>query len=294
MIMEPRGEFSYFRKLPAELRIEVWRHHFMNKPRVHGIISSLVPTHGVTTRRVSLQVRTIGPNSEDTLIDSEAHAVVSGVSSSYGKSAKLAIFGWLPTVRVIREPLLRGRLACGRGNGETFGRLERTTYRYATIPGADKPLRVSWKADLVYIAPMYHGNPFMVLEESDWARHVRHLAFHPRMANTDSDPSYLGEMFHPQNLLNMHGLEELEEVLLVVQPLKGTEAVWKKMKRDEFGFVNFNALEDWGMTELVDTRAIEKGDYRVFLEWLRLLLQIAETWRWTLCVMTVVNVKRLR
>ncbi|KAI1498410.1 hypothetical protein F5X99DRAFT_412138 [Biscogniauxia marginata] len=202
----PLTEFHYFKQLPPEIRLEIWKHHLWTVlgPRVHRI-TSINRLHNGYYLHLSFTInsfakRTISPN--DMNITRECQTAAR----------------WVELARGAEEPVLADIINNARSlySELPLPSLDRGLELFAALA---RPTRINWAEDVLYLKLPNVRNPFDFLlnpqEPRPWIGKVQRLALY---LNARSITQFRPRVGHPIGGLDERAVpfESLRELTLII------------------------------------------------------------------------------
>ncbi|RYP21515.1 hypothetical protein DL765_002151 [Monosporascus sp. GIB2] len=236
--MESISTFKHFPNLPPEVRDAIWETYYQTK-LVHIVHPdpNRPPRHKkdpnfLKTTSVDIATKKIITGKEPTLLINHEATDVARRLNLTGPDGPMERINFSC---VLADPRLMGNQFSRELH---YSKTQRRAWRKATVPS-----RINWATDLLCVAPMTNFQdsdemPFYSLTRLQPYPKLKRLAIlAPGVPNPNNKRSlflsFRGDEFYRKVLTS---LASLEEIYIVYQPPRAVPA---KLKRDEFGFVEW-------------------------------------------------------
>ncbi|KAI1631034.1 hypothetical protein F4809DRAFT_646810 [Biscogniauxia mediterranea] len=223
--------FHYFNKLPVELRLQIWEHHFSRLRRIHVVHAESRQPESLGRRWFSLDSSEVRlPRDLPLNINHEAWAVA--------------------MARERRTEVLHLARDMTIGSCEERGGLrlfEETFPHLVGYEGRARPAVIDVSTDLVYLLfpdtfrPLLRSDSLLVAMAQPWARKIQRLALHFGIHALAYETDQMNR--RDVNMVSVFDmLTSLSELLLVLDPSPGVNMAG--LPRDDDGFVEWDQERD--------------------------------------------------
>ncbi|KAI5921848.1 hypothetical protein F4810DRAFT_313387 [Camillea tinctor] len=223
--------FHYFNKLPVELRLQIWEHHFSRLRRVHVV-------HAESRQPESLGRRWFSLDSSSVRLPRDLPHHISHEAAIVARAQRRRT----EVLHLARDMTI--------GSCEERGGLQLFQETFPHLVGYEeraRPVVIDVSTDLVYLLfpdtfrPLLRSDSLLVAMAQPWAKKIQRLALHfgIHALAYEMDQINRGDV----NMVSVFDmLPSLSELLLVLDPSPGV--VMDDIPRDDDGFVEWKEERD--------------------------------------------------